>query len=139
MFWRKPSNAAINALLAEHDLRLIELVPANPFARTLADGIISAMRIGVRGAFDQTLWVNKFNCSQRYVQLNVVVLGFIEAGVPPLLRSEGWRQVLNPFVLVENSDDLSRAERYFQKRYGGSWRLSKGRLFLADWGLYDRG
>jgi hypothetical protein len=139
MFWSKPSAGALNALLVEHDLGWTELVPENSFAKTLGDGVISAMRAGVRGLFDQQNWINTFNHCDRVVQLNVVALGFNEIKMPPLLRSEGWRPVRNPFVLNISLGDLDRARRFFRKRYGGSWPLSNGRLAIMDWGLTDLG
>jgi hypothetical protein len=39
MFESQSYLAAINALLAEHDLGLVELVPENSFAKTLRDAI----------------------------------------------------------------------------------------------------
>jgi hypothetical protein len=139
MFWSKPSAGALNALLVEHDLGWIQLVPKNPFAKTLGDGVISAMRAGVRGRFDQEYWINNFNHCDRVVQLNVVALGFNELNMPPLLRSEGWRPVRKPFVLNISLGDLDKARRFFQKRYRGSWPLSNGRLALMNWGLADLG
>jgi hypothetical protein len=139
MFWTKPSAGALNALLVEHDLGLTQLVPENPFAKTLGDGVISAMRAGVRGRFDQQHWINTFNHCDRVVQLNIVALGFNEINMPPSLRSEQWRPVSNPFVLSISISDLDKARSFFQRRYGGSWPLSNGRLAILDWGTADLG
>lgn len=86
--------------------------------------------------------MNVFNLSPRFVQLNVVALGLNELGDPPLLTSERWRLVRNPFVLSEAARELEKARRFFEKRYGSSlhgfsWRLRSRLLAIKEWGLCD--
>ena len=109
MFFNTSYSAALAALLAEHNLGYIELVPQNPFAKELKEGIISAFRAGDRTHFDQDWWVSTFNASSRSVQLNFVALGLNELGHRPILEGV-WPRVRNPMVLnnIEKSSTRPR-------------------------------
>jgi hypothetical protein len=86
--------AANNALLAEHELSLVELVPENPFACQLATNILRTLT--PLNDSDETL-TREFNESTRMVQLVMVAhaLAYIK---PPSLEGESWHRVDDPFV-----------------------------------------
>lgn len=137
LFSSEAYSAALNALLAEHDLGYIELVPENPFAARLKDGMMSAFRAGTRLRFDEEWWVATFNNESRVVQLNFVVMGFNELGMRPMLAGEDWQPVGNPLVLRNIESKLDKAGRYIARRHGKVVRLRTSRLALKDWGLAD--
>lgn len=127
--------AALNAVLVEHDLGLIEIVPENPTAAELKDGVIAALRAGQRGRFDEEFWVNKFNHADRLVQLNVVALAFNELGEKPMLQGEDWQPVRNPFVLRDIAGKISKATRAIERRHGRVVQIRASKLALQDWGI----
>jgi hypothetical protein len=129
--------AALNALLAEHCLGLIELVAMNPFAAELREGIMSAFRVGSPFPQNEEAWSTKFNNLSRVVQLNFVAMGFNELGMLPSLPDEYWRPVRNPFILRGIEHKLDKASRYIERRHGTRVRLRDGKLALLDWGLDD--
>lgn len=126
------------ALLAEHDLGYIELVPRNSFAAQLKEGIISAFRVGAREGhrFDQQDWTNRFNNSSRLVQLNFVTFGLNELGHVPMLEG-AWPRVNNPMVLNIEAK-LDQAQRYIKRRHGTLVRIPAFQLELKDWGLAEQ-
>lgn len=139
MFFKSASySAALAALLAEHDLGYIQLVPQNPFARELKEGIIRAFRVGAREGhrFDRQWWIETFNGSSRLVQLNFVAFGFFEVGHVPMLQS-AWPRVHNPMVLNKIESKLSQAQRYVERRCGKSIEIRDSLLRLEEWGLAD--
>lgn len=138
MFFTSSFSAALTALLAEHDLGYIELVPQNSFAKELKEGIIGAFRVGAREGhrFERQWWIEKFNGSSRLVQLNFVAFGLNELGLDPLLE-EYWPRVQNPMVLnIERK--LDKAKRYVERRHGTRIQIRESRLRLEDWGLVDQ-
>ena len=140
MFFKSPSYlAALAALLAEHDLGYIELVPQNSFVAELRDGIIRAFRIGAREGhrFDQQDWINTFNRSRRVVQLNFVAFGLNEVGHVPMLEG-AWPRVNNPMVLNDIEGKLDQAQRYLKRRHGTLVRIRNSRLRLEEWGLAEQ-
>src|SRR5689334_14788178 len=88
--------AAVNALMAEHGLGLIELVPQNPFAAQLGSAVISVLRLGSRTPFDEDRWKGMFNREKRSTQLNIVAMALNHLGHSPMLPGESWRTVKNP-------------------------------------------
>ena len=139
MLFKSPSySAALAALLAEHDLGYIELVPQNSFAAELKDGIISAFRVGARQGrrFDQQDWINTFNHSNRLVQLNFVAFGLNELGHDPML--EAWPRVNNPMMLNNIEGKLDQAQRYVKRRHGALVTIRNSQLELKDWGLAEQ-
>jgi hypothetical protein len=137
MFSSKTYLAALNALLAEHDLGLIELVPENPFAARLKQGMLSAFRAGSGSGFDETWWLETFNSANRVVQLNFVVMGFNELGLHPLLSGEDWQPIRNPLLIQNIESKLEKASRYISRQHGKDIRLLESQLALMDWGLAD--
>jgi len=140
VLFKSPSySAALVALLAEHDLGFIELVPQNSFAAELKDGITSAFRVGAREGrrFDQQDWINTFNHSSRLVQLNFVAFGLNELGHDPMLEGV-WPRVNNPMVLNNIEGKLDQAQRYVKRRHGVLVRIRDSRLELKDWGLAEQ-
>ena len=132
-------SAALAALLAEHDLGYIELVPQNPFAGELKEGIICAFRVGARegNRFDRLWWINTFNSSSRLVQLNFVAFGFNELGRDPMLE-RAWPRVQNPMVLNNIERKLGQAQRFLERRYGKCIKIRDSRLRLEKWGLAEQ-
>lgn len=137
LFSSEAYSAALNALLAEHDLGYIELVPENPFAARLKDGMMSAFKADTRLRFDEDWWVTTFNKESRIVQLNFVVMGFNELEMRPMLAGEDWQPVRNPLVLRNIVSKLDKAGRYIARRHGKVVRLRTSKLALKDWGLAD--
>ncbi len=139
MLFESPSySAALAALLAEHDLGHIELVPQNSFAAELKEGIISAFRVGAREGrhFNQQDWIDRFNHSNRLVQLNFVAFGLNELGQDPTLES-AWPRVNNPMALNSIEGKLYQAQRYLRRRHGVVVEIRDSRLELKDWGLAE--
>ena len=91
---RRDLAAANNALLAEHELSLVELVPENPFARQLATNILRTLT--PLNDSDETL-TREFNESTRMMQL-VMVAHALAHIKPPSLEGESWHRVDDPFV-----------------------------------------
>ena len=91
---RRDLAAANNALLAEHELSLVELVPENPFARQLATNILRTLT--PLNDSDETL-TREFNESTRMMQLVMVAHAFAHIK-PPSLEGESWHRVDDPFV-----------------------------------------
>ena len=129
--------AALNALLAEHALSLIELVPENSFALRLREGIIAAGRVGSHTTFDQDAWIQGFNYESRIVQLNLVAFGLSELGMQPMLAGEYWRPVRNPFVLRNVEAKIPKATKYIRSAHGESISLRSSKLKITDWGVAD--
>lgn len=129
--------AALNALLAEHDLGFIELVQENPFAAKLKEGVISAFRAGTRVRFEDDSWIARFNHSDRLLQLNFVAMGFNELGERPMLAGEDWQPVQNPMVIRNIEGKVDKANRYLHRRHGKVVRLRNSKLAITDWGIAD--
>jgi hypothetical protein len=129
--------AALNALLAEHDLGLIELVPENPFAAELRQGLISAFRVGTPTRFDEKSWIGRFNSASRIVQLNFVALGFNELGLRPMLSGESWQPVQNPLVIRDIESKVDKASQSLANRHGVTICLRSSKLSITQWGLAD--
>ena len=140
MLFKSPSySAALAALLAEHNLGYIELVPQNSFAAELKDGIITAFRVGARDGhrFDPQYWIDTFNHANRLVQLNFVAFGLNELGHDPMLEG-AWPRVNNPLALTNIEGKLEQAQRYIKRRHGTLVRIRNSRLNIVDWGLADQ-
>lgn len=129
--------AALNALLVEHRLGYVELIPQNPFAAELKSGMISALRKAARIPFDEHGWISKFNRAARVVQLNFIALGFADLGMRPLLRGENWQLVRDPFAIRNIERKLNKADRYVERRHGRNIHLRRPELSLEHWGLSD--
>ena len=127
--------AARTAILAEHDLGYIELVPENPFAARLRDVIMSAFRAGTKIRFDKETWVAMFNHASRLVQLNFIAMGFNELRERPMLAGEDWQLVQNPMVIRNIESKLDKAARDIARRHGKMVRLRNSRLALKDFRL----
>jgi hypothetical protein len=139
MFETQAYLAAVNALLTEHDLSLIELVPENSFVRKLRDGIHQGFLAGARGRRDDDWWLRTFNHAERVVQLNFVAIGFNELRMPPMLPREHWRPVRNPMVVRGVEHKLPKARAYFQRAHGIDIQLRRSKLVILDWGLSEAG
>ena len=140
MLFRSQSySAALAALLAEHDLGYIVLVPQNSFAAQLKEGIVRAFRVGAREGdrFDRQDWTDRFNHSSRLVQLNFVAFGLNELGHVPMLEG-AWPRVNNPTVLNNIEAKLDQAQQYIKRRYGTLVTIRNSQLELKDWGLADQ-
>jgi hypothetical protein len=129
--------AALNALLAEHSLGLVELVPENPFASQLKQGVLSAFRAGTSSRFDEARWVKEFYYQSRIVQLNFVAFGFNELGMRPMLPGENWQRVLNPLVIRNIESKLDKASQTLARRHGVTVHLRNSKLSITDWGVAD--
>ena len=137
MFETQAYLAAVNALIAEHALSLVELVPQNPFAKQLKDGIHRGVLAGTRGTRDSDWWLKQFNHADRLVQLNFVAIGFNELEEAPSLPREYWRAVRNPMVVRGIANKLPKAHRYILRTHGLTVRLRTARLVLTEWGLSE--
>ena len=83
MFWRtRPSGAAVNALMAEKTLSLIELVPQNSFALKLKNAAIDVIRLCWELATDDVARAREFDLQDRFVQLNLLAYAFTALGTP---------------------------------------------------------
>jgi hypothetical protein len=128
-------NAAINALLAEHLLSYIELRPQNPYAKTLADAIVSAARSRGPKTFDPAQFTHEFNAAPRFTQLNVIATGFQQLGKAP--QGASWRRVRKPFAAPENPKKIEKAHDMLFFNNGIDVRIKRGSFKLMDWGLCD--
>ena len=129
--------AALNALLAEHDLGYIELIPENPFTARLRAGVIAVIKGRQPALSDDSSCVAAFNNAERVVQLNFVALGLKEIGMPPLFTGAAWQSVPKPFVAREIERKLDEAARYMEQKSGEIVRIKQSRLALEKWGLAD--
>lgn len=89
--------AAYNAVLAEHKLGLIELIPLNPFSMELVDALVAAWRHSGFPKDERDYVLSRFNRCSRFQQLNLLAMAFNELGINPDLPGEFWRNVKNPF------------------------------------------
>jgi hypothetical protein len=122
---------ARNALLAEHELRQVELVPENRLARLLATTIDDLLR-------SQGERLSRFNSANRLTQLNIVARAFHQLRQDPSLRGEAW----TPAVLVSANDLLQRLAlewlgRTLGRQHGVTITIPERRLQIVDGILTD--
>lgn len=139
VIWPRPKkfNAATNALLAEHLLGLVELVPGNPFSKEIADTI-------VRLLLSSNLWTSRddvvafFNSEPRFTQLNVIAMALNELGHMPLLSKEIWQPVKNP-LLPDLADQrhIDAVAQRLNAKHSVSIAIPPRRFQIVDWGLAD--
>jgi hypothetical protein len=124
---------ANNAVLAEHALSLVELVPENPFARELARTIIQTLR-PLTSSEDRI--VKTFNGEKRLIQLNMIsrALAYTQ---PPDLPGEDWLEVRNPFILQTADDEIKLIATQLQKKHGVSVVIPQRRFKIIDGVLTD--
>ena len=128
-------NAAINALLAEHLLSYVELAPQNPYAKSLADAMLTAVKSRAPKKFDGEQFTEEFNAAPRFTQLNVIASGFQELGRTP--QGASWRRVRKPFSPLENAKKVEKAQHMLFFHNGIDVRIRSGSFKLMDWGLCD--
>ena len=128
-----------NALLAEHSLSLIELVPENSFARSLNDAIVAVYQnAGFRSlAFEDV--VRRFNGETRLVQLNIVAVALKELGHPPILSGAEWIPVINPLVAKADQGQIDHVSRWLNEKFNTSLQIKDGKLQMTEVCLTDRG
>ncbi len=129
--------AATNAILAEHLLFTVELVPQNPFAKFLMDQIISvcqASGVGNTGA----VAIDFFNARSRFEQLNLIAMALAELDQVPMLGREVWVPVRNPFTAALNNEGHVRAVKArLKSAYGVDVEFRRGKFRIERWGLRD--
>ena len=128
-------SAAINALLAEHLLTYVELTPQNPYAKTLGEAIVAAVKARARRRFDEAAFVEQFNAAPRFTQLNLIAYGFQQLGRTP--QGASWRPVRKPFLPLENPKKIEKAQHLLFFQNGIDVRLRSGKFKLTQSGLSE--
>jgi len=127
-----------NALLAEHVLGHIELVPDNPVAKKLADALAEVWRNSGFPNITTKAVRDSFNGHTRFEQLNLVAMAMDRIGIKPMLDGEHWRSVSNPFMpLSDNEDLIPYVAGQVRSKHGVSVRLGDTPLSIHEWGLAD--
>ena len=138
MFWRTLSfRQALNALMAEKTLSLVELTPQNPFALTLKNALIDALKNGYASQKDDAYLIHLFNSEDRFVQLNMLAFTFNNLRKPPISVGDHWEPVRNPWGTRNIKKQLLEAEKYILRHYGQSVQLRPSKFVIQDWGLED--
>ena len=135
LFSSPSAKAAVNALLAEHCLNQIELVPENPQSNVLRIALKNVFRSAGGAPYDDEYWVNMFNAEDRTIQLNLVAMALNELGQHPSVQRTNWRQVANPLVLHDVRQHIVNARAEIARKYGPSIALKSGKLKIFEWGL----
>jgi hypothetical protein len=128
-------SAAINALLAEHLLSYVELNPQNPYAKTLADAVVTAVKARAKKGFDEAAFIEQFNAAPRFTQLNLIAYGFQQLGRIP--QGASWRPVRKPFLPLENPKKIEKAQHLLFFQNGIDVRLRSGKFKLSQSGLSE--
>lgn len=132
----KNLGAATNALLAEHYLQSIELVPENPFTTELGNGIVNVFRLSGFPNIDDSAVFEKFNNSNRFVQLLLIAMALNEFGNQPKLQNEFWHPVKNPFATnLENSSHVDAVKGRLLSTHDADVHISENKLHLDEKGL----
>src|ERR1700680_2974502 len=126
-------NAAINALLAEHLLSYVELAPQNPYAKTLADAMLTAAKSRAPKKFDAERFTEEFNVAPRFTQLNVIAPVSQKWGRPP--RGASWRRFRKPFSPLEHAKKIEKAQHMLFFHNGIDVRIRSGSFKLTAWGF----
>ena len=95
----KRFSVANNALLAEHILPHL----TSDMILQLKEQIFYIFRAGGFPNITDEFVVEKFDSSERVVQLNCIAIALNDLGVQPNLENEFWLEVRNPFRADETS------------------------------------
>jgi hypothetical protein len=129
---------ATNALLAEHVLTMVELVPENPFTGRLKNTIVDVWRSGSGfSSMTEESIVERFNSEPRIVQLNFVAMALNELGHEPLLPNEPWHSVVNPFIPV-NDSHVAAVRRRLQAAHGVDLNIASLPLKMTKDGIFEQ-
>lgn len=130
-------NTATNALLAEHLLQFVELVPENTFAAELRDRVIVVWR-RVSGQEDlpPDRAAREFNSSQRIVQLNILAVALQSLKHTPMLRGEQWCKIRDPFK-IPSEQHIEAVRGRIAAKHGVRIELPKRSLQIVGWGISD--
>lgn len=130
-------NAATNALLAEHLLQFVELVPENTFAAELRDRVIVVWsRISGKENLPADRAAHEFNSSERVVQLNVLAVALHSLKHTPMLPAERWCQIRDPFK-APSEKHIEAVRKRLAAKHGVRIELSKRPLQIVSWGISD--
>jgi hypothetical protein len=132
----KQFGPATNALLVEHALGLIELVPQNPFATRLKDAVVAVWRAAGFPRSTEEVVRDAFNRADRLVQLNILAMAFNELGHQPMLPNEFWHPVGNPFVSVDPRH-IEAVARRLNATHGINVSVRSKPLVMTAWGISD--
>ena len=136
LFSSKQFGAAKNALLVEHQLRYIELVPQNPFTGELKDAVIRVLRVSGFPRITEEDVRDHFNRSTRIAQLSLLAMALNELGHQPMLGNEFWHPVRNPFRVVDEAY-LSAVTSRLKYAHGIDISIRAKPLTMTDWGITD--
>lgn len=129
-------SAATNAILAEHTLGLVELVPENPFAKRLKDQVIDVWRrMGFPNMTEDQV-AQSFNGLTRIGQLNILAIAFAELGDRPYLPGESWQYVRRPLLMEDEAHVRAVAAR-MKSKHGVDIHIPTERFQIVDWGIVD--
>lgn len=134
----KKLDAATNALLAEHLLQYVELVPENSFAKELRDKIVDVWRLSGFPSIKDSAVAESFNNESRFAQLNIIAQAFNELGIYPMLPNEFWHPVSNPFIPgLDDDDHIQAVMKRLQSNHGVNLQIPSGRFQMKEWGLSE--
>jgi hypothetical protein len=87
---RERSDAAVNVVLAEHALGLLQLNTNNPAAHKLGYQIVTILRKAQKGPANDAQTVERFNGMARMEQLGLVAQAMAELQQAPMLGDLSW-------------------------------------------------
>jgi len=131
---KKKLAAATNALLAEYDIGLIELIPANPFAQELKNAIATVWQVSGFPSTSREEALRDFDSRSRFIQLNIIAMALETMGHQPMLPGEAWQYVRNPFVGgLEDPRYVDLAAGMIKKDHGVDIQISNESLNTSLW------
>lgn len=131
-------NAATNALLAEHFLQYVELVPENPFAKRLMDKIVDVWRLSGFPSIKDAAVAESFNNESRFAQLNIIAMALNKLGQHPMLPNESWHPVSNPVIPgLDDDAHIQAVAKRLQLNHGVNIQIPSRRFQMKEWGLSE--
>ena len=126
--------AATNALLAEHVLGYIEIVPENPFVGELKNAVVQVWRYSGFPNMTVDQVCDRFNSMTRFQQLNFLAMAFNELGHHPMLENESWRPVKNPLLGgLDDPANIEAASIELLSKHGVEVRIPNEVLDIRTW------
>lgn len=130
--------AATNALLAEQFLGHVELVPDNPVAKAIADGILLICREPTFPVEKKAAPIELFNDASRFVQLNIIAMVLNKLNCSPLLPGEIWHTVNSPFYPgLEDANYIRDVANRLKLTTNTELEIPSRKLKIKPWGLCD--
>lgn len=133
-------NSATNALLAEHVLRYIELVPENRTAQELKAEVLKVWRQSSAARVPDESIVKEFNDLPRTMQLNLLAKALASLGNLPMIGGIGreiWTPVERPLSVMPKPAHIEAVAARLKSTYGTDVTIPDRRFRMYEWGVSD--